>query len=130
MAKKSNTQDDPATLAFSAVEDALKDSVFGGPAPAAEPPAQPEPMIAPSRPQSSGGGRTERARVADKQASMAGSVANDDRFQGSRILYGLQSRSNSTPSFVAVIVSIVWVAAILGIGLIRNGAQMGSSAFW
>ena len=29
MAKKSSTQEDPATLAFSAVEDALKDSVFG-----------------------------------------------------------------------------------------------------
>ncbi|HHY48215.1 MAG TPA: hypothetical protein GYA10_00475, partial [Alphaproteobacteria bacterium] len=31
MAKKSSpTQSDPATLAFSAVEDALKDSVFAG----------------------------------------------------------------------------------------------------
>jgi len=37
MAKKSNTQDDPATLAFSAVEDALKDSVFGGPADSRQP---------------------------------------------------------------------------------------------
>jgi hypothetical protein len=44
MAKKSNTQDDPSTLAFSAVEDALKDSIFG--APADEPrAAQPEPMF-------------------------------------------------------------------------------------
>ena len=53
MAKKSNTQDDPATLAFSAVEDALKDSVFGGPA-SADTGTQPEPLIAPSRQQTSG----------------------------------------------------------------------------
>src|SRR3569833_2606536 len=99
MAKKSNTKDDPATLAFSAVEDALKDSVFGGTAPAA-PQAQPEPMIAPSRSQSSGGGggRTERARVADKQASMAVSVANDYRFQGSRGRGGRRARAAAAPN--------------------------------
>src|SRR4051794_15114483 len=129
MAKKSSTQDDPATLAFSAVEDALKDSVFGGPAPAAEPQAQPEPMIAPSRQQSSGG-RTERARVADKQASMAGSVANDDRFQGSRILYGLQSRSSSTPNLLAILVAAAWVVAVLAIALIRGGSNFGSAGFF
>ena len=130
MAKKSNTQDDPATLAFSAVEDALKDSVFGGPAPAA-PQAQPEPMIAPSRSSSGGGGggRTERARVADKQASMAGSVANDDRFQGSRILYGLQSRSSSTPNLVAILVAVAWVVAIVAITFIRSGGNVGSASF-
>ena len=115
MAKKSSTQEDPATLAFSAVEDALKDSVFGDssePAPdMRDEPQGPSMQQQAPRP----GSRAERARVADKQAAMSGSVANDDRFQGSRILYGLQSRSNSTPSFVAVIVSIVWVAAILGI---------------
>src|SRR3569832_266064 len=131
MAKKSNTQDDPATLAFSAVEDALKASVFGGPAPAA-PQAQPEPMIAPSRSQSSGGGggRTERARVADKQASMSGSVANDDRFQGSRILYGLQSRSSSTPTLAASLVAAGWVVAILAVAIIRNGRDLGTPAFF
>ena len=44
MAKKTNSPADPATLAFSAVEDALKDSVFdldqgGDEAPAARPAA-------------------------------------------------------------------------------------------
>jgi len=68
MAKKSSTQDDPSTLAFSAVEDALKDSIFGGPA--EEPRAsQPEPMISSPRPQGGGGVRNERGRVADKQAA-------------------------------------------------------------
>ena len=131
MAKKSSTQEDPATLAFSAVEDALKDSVFGDSSEPAAPDLRDEPQSPSMQPQGPrAGSRAERARVADKQAAMSGSVANDDRFQGSRILYGLQSRSNSTPSFVAVIVSIVWVAAILGIGIIRNGSQLGSSSFW
>jgi len=130
MAKKSNTQDDPASLAFSAVEDALKDSVFGGPSQsaAAQPQQQPEPSMAPRQP--SNGGRADRARVADKQAAMAGSVANDDRFQGSRILYGLQSRSNSTPSFVAIVIAIVWVIAIGAVGLIRNGKDFGTPGFY
>jgi len=126
MAKKSNTQDDPATLAFSAVEDALKDSVFGGPAD--DPRPQPEPMISSPRQQS--GGRSERARVADKQAAMSGSVANDDRFQGSRILYGLQSRSSSTPNLVAILVAVGWVIAVLAIAVIRNGRDFGSASFF
>ena len=96
MAKKSSSQEDPATLAFSAVEDALKDSVFGDSSAAPDIRDEPQPQGAGPAPQRPGS-RAERARVADKQASMSGSVANDDRFQGSRILYGLQSRSNSTP---------------------------------
>src|SRR5688500_14890984 len=133
MAKKSSTQEDPATLAFSAVEDALKDSVFGDSAAEPDYRSDPQPTMQSQQPQQqprASGSRAERARVADKQAAMPGSVANDDRFQGSRILYGLQSRSNSTPNFVAVVVSIVWVAAMLGIGLIRNGSQIGNSSFW
>ena len=50
MAKKSSTQEDPATLAFSAVEDALKDSMFGDSA--AEPDFRPEPQPAINNPQS------------------------------------------------------------------------------
>ena len=124
MAKKTNTNDDPATLAFSAVEDALKDSVFGSPSSSAADSAS-EPV---SMPRSTN--RAERSRVADKQASLSGSVANDDRMQGSRILYGLQSRNNTTPSFVATIVSVVWVVAILAIGLVRNGKDFGSPGFF
>ena len=45
MAKKSSTQEDPATLAFSAVEDALKDSVFGDSA------AEPEVRVDRAEPQ-------------------------------------------------------------------------------
>jgi hypothetical protein len=94
MAKKSTTpQGDPATLAFSAVEDALKDSVFGLESPE-DKPAQPQkPSTRPAQPEPSS--RTERARAADKIAAQAGSVANDDRLQGSKILYGLQSKSSN-----------------------------------
>src|SRR4051794_21380326 len=113
MAKKSSTQDDPATLAFSAVEDALKDSVFGGPADA------PQQSPGPSGPQFNqrSTSRSERGRVSDKQAALAGSVANDDRFQGSRILYGLQSRSSQTPNYVAMLIAALWVFAILGLAI-------------
>ena len=71
---------DPATLAFSAVEDALKDSVFGDARRqrARRPPPQP---TSPARPAVE---RTERARAADKIAGQTGSVANDDRFQASQ----------------------------------------------
>src|ERR1700712_3510628 len=130
MAKKSNTQDDPATLAFSAVEDALKDSVFGGPA-QPDIQAQPEPMMSAPRSQGGGGGgRTERARPADKIAAQSGSVANDDRFQGSRILYGLQSRSSQTPNLVAILVAVGWVVAILAVALLRNGSNFGTAGFY
>ena len=92
MAKKTATpQNDPATLAFSAVEDALKDSVFANldqPAAAEETPAEksaPRPLPRDNSP------RSERQRTADKFAAQTGSVANDDRFPSSKILYGLQS---------------------------------------
>ncbi|MBK8083797.1 MAG: hypothetical protein IPK28_08155 [Devosia sp.] len=133
MAKKSSTpQNDPATLAFSAVEDALKDSVFAGldqPAAAPEPPPQPErsgprPVTRDTSP------RSERQRTADKFAAQTGSVANDDRFQSSRILYGLQSKSSGAPTMVAGFVALGWVVAIALVALIRNGAELGSPPFW
>ena len=71
MAKKPNSSaNDPAALAFSAVEDALKDSVFN----LDENPDDrtPRPQLR-DNPQ-----RTERLRVADKLASQTGPVANDD----------------------------------------------------
>ena len=67
MAKKSTTpQNDPATLAFSAVEDALKDSVFAG---LDEPEDQPAPAQGPRPVQRDGSPRAERSRVADKIAA-------------------------------------------------------------
>src|SRR5215218_5552087 len=99
MAKKTNAPaSDPASLAFSAVEDALKDSMFGDPA-AADGPA---PADQPTRPAVE---RTERARATEKIAGQTGSVANDDRFQASKILYGLQARSSNAPTWIAALVS-------------------------
>src|SRR5690606_32034182 len=129
MAKKSTTpQNDPATLAFSAVEDALKDSVFAG---IDEPQEQPAPAAQGPRPvQREGSPRAERSKVADKIAAQAGSVANDDRFQGSRILYGLQSKSSQTPTLVAALVAGGWILAIILVATIRHGAELGSPAFF
>ena len=100
MAKKSTTpQNDPATLAFSAVEDALKDSVFADlDAPDEKPAAQPQ-GPRPVQRESVDNSRAARERTADKIAAQAGTVANDDRLQSSRILYGLQARSSQTPIF-------------------------------
>jgi hypothetical protein len=77
MAKKPNSANDPAALAFSAVEDALKDSVFNL-EDADE--RTPRPQLR-DNPQ-----RAERLRTADKLAAQTGPVANDDRFQSTKIL--------------------------------------------
>ena len=131
MAKKTATpQNDPATLAFSAVEDALKDSVFANldqPAAAEEPPAE---KAAPKLPPRDNSPRSERQRTADKFAAQTGSVANDDRFPSSKILYGLQSKSSGTPTMVAGLVALGWVVAIALVAMIRNGADMGTASFW
>lgn len=70
MAKNPNPTNDPAALAFSAVEDALKESVF-----AMDNAPQQEPNRKPGN-----AGRSERLRAADKIAQRAGAVANDDRY--------------------------------------------------
>ncbi|NMA98738.1 MAG: hypothetical protein GX970_11630, partial [Phyllobacteriaceae bacterium] len=101
MAKNPTPQNDPAALAFSAVEDALKDSVFN-----LDQPAQ----TTPERKQNESS-RSERLRAADKIAMQAGTVANDDRISASKLLYGLQSRSSATPTWLALILSVIWVAA-------------------
>ena len=67
MAKNPTPTNDPAALAFSAVEDALKESVFSlDSTPQQAPEKKPEPV------------RSERLRAADKIAQQAGAVANDD----------------------------------------------------
>ncbi|MDB5540391.1 MAG: hypothetical protein JWQ89_2118, partial [Devosia sp.] len=131
MAKKTTApQNDPATLAFSAVEDALKDSVFANlsqPAAAEETPAErPGPKPIPR----DNSARSERQRTADKFAAQTGSVANDDRFPSSRILYGLQSKSSGAPNMVAGLVAAGWVVAILLVAMIRNGSDFGTAGFW
>src|SRR5690606_31678689 len=101
MAKNPTPQNDPAALALSAVEDALKDSVFNF-----DPPAQAATERKPAEPS-----RSERLRAADKIAMQADTVANDDRISASKLLYGLQSRSSATPTWLALLLSVIWVAA-------------------
>src|SRR5690606_33212984 len=119
------SQNDPATLAFSAVEDALKDSVFAG---LDEPAEQPEKPVKPAPREAAP--VSERARAADKIAAQAGSVANDDRFQGSKILYGLQSRTSQGPTLIAAGIAAAWVIGILLVAIIRHGGELGTAAFF
>ncbi|MDB5561370.1 MAG: Kinesin-like protein [Hyphomicrobiales bacterium] len=113
MAKKPlNNANDPAALAFSAVEDALKDSVFN----LDEPNERPQPQSTQ---------RSERVRAADKLAAQAGTVANDDRLQSSKILYGLQSKPSSRPTMIALVASVVWVIGTLLAAVLRYGNEIG-----
>src|SRR5690606_34663787 len=80
-------------------------------------------------PRDDGNGRSERQRAADKFAAKAGSVANDDRFQGSKILYDLHTRSSNAPNLIASLVSVVWVVAILLVAVVRHRGELGTPAF-
>src|SRR5690606_8295628 len=129
MAKKSSTpQSDPASLAFSAVEDALKDSVFAG-LDQPDGTAEKQGPVRPA-PREGGNGRTERQRTADKYAAQTGSVANDDRFQHSKILYGLQNRPSQRPTLIAAGVAAVWVVGLVLVALARNGDAIASGTFF
>src|SRR5690606_29261073 len=97
------------------VEDALKDSVFNLDQPAQTPERK---HTEPSR--------SERLRAADKIAMQAGTVANDDRISASKLLYGLQSRSSATPTWLALLLSIIWVAATAVVAWMRFGSEMGN----
>src|SRR6218665_3641214 len=115
MAKNPTPTNDPAALAFSAVEDALKESVFN---------LDSTPQQAPEKkPETS---RSERLRAADKIAQQAGAVANDDRFPTSKILYNLQNRSSAAPTCVALVLSVGWLAVVGLVAWLRYGAQMGN----
>jgi len=113
MAKNPTPQNDPAALAFSAVEDALKDSVFN-----LDPPAQPAPEKKSAEP-----ARSERLRAADRIAQQAGVIANDDRVSTSKLLYGLQGRSSAAPTWLALLLSIVWIAISGVVAWMRFGTQ-------
>ena len=100
MAKKPTTaSNDPAALAFSAVEDALKDT--------------PHPQLRDNRE------RAERMRTNDKIAAQTGSVANDDRFGASRLLYGLQGKSSPQPTYIAIALSVAWAVAVIVAEVLR-----------
>jgi hypothetical protein len=117
MAKNPTPQNDPAALAFSAVEDALKDSVFN-----LEPAAQPAQEKKQERKPDPA--RSERLRAADRIAQQASAVANDDRVSTSKLLYSLQGRSSTTPTWLAFLLSVAWLAAVGTVAWMRYGAQM------
>ena len=110
--------EDPAALAFSAVENALKDSVFA-----------PDDTEAPKRPDKKREEKTvktpERRRSGDKIAGQTGSVANDDRLGGTRLIYNMQARSSGTPIVIASVLSLVWFAITGGIAYLRYSPALG-----
>src|SRR5690606_37829785 len=69
---------------------------------------------------------SERLRAADKIAQQAGAVANDDRFPASRILYNLQSRSSSAPTWIAVGLSALWLLVSGAGAYMRYGNELGN----
>lgn len=114
MANNSTSQaGDPAALAFSAVENALKDSVFSIDDPA---PAEPVESEKPSK--------VERNQAARKIAKKTSTSANDDRLGSARILYNIQAKPSSAPFWVAVLMSLVWLSGTLYIGWLRFGDQL------
>ena len=115
MAKNLTPNNDPAALAFSAVEDALKDSVFN---------LDSTPEKTPER-RTSDTARSERLRAADKIAQQAGPVANDDRFPA-KILYNLNSRSSSAPTWIALVLSAVWLCVAGAVAWLRYGPQLSN----
>ncbi|MCW5721333.1 MAG: hypothetical protein KIS86_09340, partial [Devosia sp.] len=115
MAKNPTPQNDPAALAFSAVEDALKESVFSL-----------DPNNRTAERKTGETSRSERLRAADKIAQQAGAVANDDRASTSRLLYGLQNSSSATPTWLAMVLSILWVTAAGTVAVLRYGSEMAN----
>ena len=117
MANKSTPpKDDPAALAFSAVENALKDSVFSmDDKPARKVESQPANREPKREQRREGPTNTERLRAADKIAAQASSVANDDRSTAASALYALQSRASNAPIWFAITASLLW---LIGVGLI------------
>jgi len=114
MAKKPTPANDPAALAFSAVEDALKESVFG----------TASDDRAGQRPPRETVNRSERLRTADKFAKQTGPVANDDRFQNAKVAYPVQGTASSAPTWIAIGMSVVWIVGTLIAGYMRYGSQM------
>jgi len=109
--KPESTQNDPAALAFSAVESALRDSVFSVDAPE-EKQAAPKPKK-----------QDERAKAAGKIATVA-RAANDEKFASSKLMHGMQKRASSAPLWIAFVLSALWISATAYIGWLRFGDQL------
>jgi len=120
MAKnKGSKPTDPASLAFSAVENALDGSA------AAKAPAETVTNKAKSNNTKTTPART---RSAERIAARTKGIANDDRSSAAGILYSLQSKSTSTPYWVAAFASIVWGAVIGALGFFRFGENLTDTA--
>lgn len=122
MANKSN---DPAALAFSAVENALKDSVFSIDSAEIESDSDSKPEQPTAK-----AAKAERTKVAEKIAAQASAPANDDRFASSKILRSMQEQPSSTPTWVAILASTLWISATGYIGWLRFGDQLARPSQW
>ncbi len=108
MAKKQSTnKNDPATLAFSAVENALKGSILSADAesPGAANSKGSKPASAKARPDTT----AERSRAANRIARKTGGVANDDNLAPSKLLYDLNAKPSQAPIWIATILSAIWI---------------------
>jgi len=117
MAKQNTSpKSDPAALAFSAVENALKDSVLSDNETATEKTSKSKKSQA-------------REKVAQKIAGKVDMIANDSfsdvgNEQSSRFLYKLNSKSSSAPFWIAFIISLLWLGATAFVGWLRYGDKL------
>lgn len=120
--KPTQSKNDPATLAFSAVEGALQKSRSAEddkPEPA---PAERRPMSPSERMRRPDDSPAERQRSAEKIATRALGVANDDRTViSSGLLYTMQARPSSAPFWLAVLASVIWAAGVGATAWARYG---------
>jgi hypothetical protein len=118
MAKNPKASPDPAALAFSAVEDALKDSVFNLDDNSEDLP----PLELPDD-------EEERRRAGEKLAAHTASVANDDRRGGARGP-AVIPRASARPVLIAAALAVIWLAAVLGTEYLRyRTLAAGTSIF-
>lgn len=119
--KPVSKNEDPAALAFSAVENALRESVFS------EPAAKAEPKTGRDASEKNPAPASDRMRSASKIAAKTSGFANDDRFVSSKLLYGMQSRASALPLVVAALVSAAWVSIMGIIGWGRYQEHVGTT---
>ncbi|MCB1516349.1 MAG: hypothetical protein KDJ19_01835 [Hyphomicrobiaceae bacterium] len=114
MAKKPVTaENDPASLAFSAVENALKESMSSASSAGKS-------SAGANKPDQKSNG--DRQSAADRIAQRTGRVANDDRFSPAKLMYGMNAKPSSGPFVFAAIASIIWAALTLFIAWTQFGS--------